>query len=104
MSSTVESPKDKHPLPLGDILRDLALIRAADIDLQAIVDDQDVPNSNAADEVDMSVKQSYEFVKEARAALKINNKGDLERIGTMVECIRDELDEVLTVLGASSHE
>ncbi|KAF8520376.1 hypothetical protein BU17DRAFT_46753 [Hysterangium stoloniferum] len=105
MSTTTIPSKNKPILPLGDILHDLALIRAFDINLQAILmDGQDGPSSHDTSDADVSVQQSYEFAEEARAALKIKSRGDLAHVGATVERVREGLDDVLRGLGAPSPE
>jgi len=88
--------KNKHPLPLPDLLRDLALIRASDTDLSEILRSaSSASKPPSSTKVDETVKQSYGFVKEARAALKIQNRGDLDQIGNRLDRGREGLEEVL---------
>jgi len=102
MSST--SAKDKQPLPLSDLLRDLALIRASDTELSEILKatSSASENTNNSTSGDDAVQQSYEFVKQARAALKIQNRGDLDRVGNKLDHGREGLEEVLKGLDSSS--
>jgi len=86
--------KDKQPLPLADTLRDLALLRASDIDLSSLVPDNN-GGASSADTNAKSVSRSYEFVKEARAALRVQSKGDLDRQGERVEQVREGLGEIV---------
>ena len=99
MTSTIS--KDQQPLPLADILRDLALLRASDIDMAVVLPDYNDATKRDAD-VDTSVQRSYEFVKEARAALRIQNRGDLGSVGESVERVREGLEEILKGLEGSS--
>jgi hypothetical protein len=97
MASSTSS-KNKQPLPLADTLRDLALLRASDVDLASVLPDRDgaaKPDMNA-----QSVQRSYEFVKEARATLRLQNRGDLDHHGDNVERIREGLEEVVKGLEA----
>ncbi|KAH7927683.1 hypothetical protein BV22DRAFT_989017, partial [Leucogyrophana mollusca] len=86
------------PLPLSDTLRDLALLRASDINLSSLLSnvssakDQGTDNEAPADD---STKRSYEFVKEARVALRTFNGEDLTKQGARVEGVITELQEVL---------
>jgi len=81
----------KQPLPLVDTLHDLAVLRASNVDLDSVLPrDGAAPDSNAE-----SVKQSYEFMKEARAALQLQNRGDLGRHGENIEHVRGRLEEIL---------
>ncbi|KIJ23464.1 hypothetical protein M422DRAFT_39599 [Sphaerobolus stellatus SS14] len=87
------SSKDKEPLPLSDLLRDLALIRASDTELSEIL--RATSASSESDNKDNVVDQSYTFVKEARAALRIQYRGDLDRVGNTLDHVREGLEEVL---------
>ena len=86
-----------NPLPLEDTLRDLALLRACDIDLSSLVPD---PQSRAREgsantDVETSVDRSYEFVKQGRAALKILNREEVEKQGNKIEDVRIALEDAL---------
>ena len=80
------------PLSLNDTLRDLALLRACDIDLSTILSHDSV--SPEKSEADKSVDRSYEFAHEARAALKLLNREEVEKQGGRVENIRSTLEDV----------
>jgi len=87
------SAKDKQPLPLADTLRDLAVLRASEVDLASVLS-----NCDGAATVDTnaeSAQRSYEFVKEARAVLRLQNRGDLDQHGESVERVREGLEEVV---------
>lgn len=88
------------PLSLNDTLRDLALLRACDVDLTDTLDTKSVAEQKS--ESDTSVDRSYEFVHEARAALKVLNRGEVEKQGTRVEEIRSNLEDVAQGLNAQS--
>ena len=80
------------PLSLNDTLRDLALLRACDVDLTAVLSrDSASPEQSEADK---SVDRSYEFVQEARAALKLLNREEVGKQGGRVENIRSTLEDV----------
>ena len=96
LSTTMSSRPS--PLPLEDTLRDLALLRACDIDLASLVPNTQSQRSagdGASAEVEASVDRSYDFVKQARAALKILNREDVERQGNKVEEVRITLEDAL---------
>lgn len=92
-----------NPLPLGVTLRDLALLRASDVELSSLLP----PPASAAtrpankdggaeqESVDSTVQQSYEFVRESRAAIKLLDRGDVDKEGSKVEDIRSQLGDVL---------
>jgi hypothetical protein len=81
------------PLSLNDTLRDLALLRACDIDLASVLPKES--QSNEKSPVDESVDRSHEFAAAARAALKIVNRGEVEEQGNRVENVRSSLEDVL---------
>ncbi|KAI9457420.1 hypothetical protein F5148DRAFT_945635, partial [Russula earlei] len=70
-------------LTLEDTLHDLAVIRASDIDLAAILASAKPaePSPLAPSPADASVARSHEFTQAARAAIKIKNRGDVEAQG-----------------------
>ncbi|EPQ57485.1 hypothetical protein GLOTRDRAFT_120642 [Gloeophyllum trabeum ATCC 11539] len=96
---------DKNPLPLSETLRDLALLRASEVDLVKVLrssseplarETSDVAESRAGDaEIGASVEKSYEFVRDARAVIKVLNRGDVESQGARVEDLRSKLEDVL---------
>ncbi|EIN11951.1 hypothetical protein PUNSTDRAFT_83821 [Punctularia strigosozonata HHB-11173 SS5] len=88
----------KAPLPITDTLRDLAVLRASDIDLSSLLPPRPESNGTA---VDKSVLESYQFVKEARAALRILNRGDVEAQGAKVEDLRGKLEDILNGLSST---
>jgi hypothetical protein len=81
-----------NPLPLVDTLQDLAALRASDIDLGSLLPDR---TEGSKTDIDESVGQSYQFVKETRAALRILNRGDVDTEGAKVEELRGKLADVL---------
>lgn len=88
--------KDQQPLPFPDILHDLALLRTFDIDMAKVFDMAKVlPDSNNPTKGDADVDASYEFVKQARAALRIQDRGDLGTAGDSVERVREGMEEIL---------
>ena len=84
----------KTPLPFEETLRDLALLRASEIDFSSLVPSGSI-STESDPNIDTSVAQSYEFVKEARAALKVHYRDDVEKQGARVEDVRSRLDDVL---------
>ena len=92
-----------NPLPLKETLRDLALLRSCDVDLSALIPTSasEATPANERSEADATVERSYEFVKEARAALKILNREEVVKQGGRVEDIRSTLDDVAQGLDAA---
>ncbi|KAJ7078900.1 hypothetical protein B0H15DRAFT_788435 [Mycena belliarum] len=84
---------DAKPLPLSGTLRDLALLRASGLDISSLVRtslETQTPQSTA----DSTVERSYELVQQARAAIKIYNRGDVDNVGSGVEAIRTKVEEL----------
>ncbi|KDQ57654.1 hypothetical protein JAAARDRAFT_35343 [Jaapia argillacea MUCL 33604] len=95
-----------NPLPLGDTLRDLALLRASSIDLSSVVSapqtSAEVPSPDHNHEADLeaSVTRSFEFVKEARTALRILNREEVDKQGARVEEVRSKMEDAVKGLEA----
>ena len=103
--------KDAPPLALEDTLRDLAILRASDIDLTAVLASTTTASgpvstilpttaaaSDAAEEakaaMEVSVSRSYEFARAARVAIKIKNRGDVEAQVERVNDVRGKLEDI----------
>ncbi|KAG8799999.1 helicase [Serendipita sp. 398] len=82
-------------LPFSVTLKDLAVLRASDVDLSTVLEAQE-PSSNTE-----SLERSREFIKEARAALKIANSESVEKQGARIEEVPSTSSASLK-LGASS--
>ncbi|EPT02706.1 hypothetical protein FOMPIDRAFT_1117928 [Fomitopsis schrenkii] len=91
-------------LPLGDTLRDLALLRASDCDLTAALPSQaasqEPSSGSAGQDVDASVERSYEFVKETRAAIRLLHRGQVDKQGGRLEDVRSRLEDVVAGMDA----
>lgn len=96
--TTDMAPKESTPLPLSNTLGDLAILRASDVDLSAVLSGGQEAHSERSD----VVAQSYEFVSEARAALRILYRGDVDKEGERVDGVRNGLEEVLRGLATAS--
>lgn len=81
------------PLPLGDTLRDLALLRVSSLDLASLIpaSTKDEPPTT---EADASVERSQGFIQSARSALKTHDVGTVDAVGQKLESLRTGLDEV----------
>ena len=100
MSSKTKS----NPLPLADTLRDLAFFRATDFDLSSVLPNTSQTSTAPVPEnVEASVKKSYDFVAEARAALRILNREEVEKQGERLEGVRNRLEDVLGGLDSAGH-
>ena len=93
------------PLSLEDTLHDLAVIRASDIDLAAVLASTITPGPSAdtaPTATDASVARSHDFAQAARAAIKTRNRGDVEAQGERVNDVRGQLEEVVEGLSEGS--
>ncbi|KAH9924440.1 uncharacterized protein B0H18DRAFT_1012190 [Fomitopsis serialis] len=94
--------KKGNPLPLGDTLRDLALLRASDCNLSSALPSpsKTVPSDTSSlaggqsKDVNESVERSYEFVKETRAAIRLLHRGEADKQGGRLEEVRSRLEDV----------
>jgi hypothetical protein len=82
----------QNGLPLSVTLRDLAVLRASEVDLSKVLAPQD------ASPDDEQLQRSLEFSKEARNALKLANNGSIERQGARIDEIRALGEQVLEAL------
>lgn len=85
---------DAHTLPLDATLRDLALLRACDIDLSSLLP----PEAPGETAVDQSVARSHEFAYEARAAIRMLNRGSVDEQGERLESVRAVLEDAAGAL------
>ncbi|KIY46014.1 hypothetical protein FISHEDRAFT_47819 [Fistulina hepatica ATCC 64428] len=92
---SAQKPKgDTKPLALGDTLRDLALLRASSVELGSVMQDTVSPIAPSSANVAKAVADSYEFAKQARAAVKTQRRGDLDDVGRRLEEVRHKLEQV----------
>ena len=93
------------PLPLSETLRDLALLRASDLNLSTLlpgtspesssVQTVTTPDDSETATVDSSVARSYELAVEARKTIRILNTASIDSQGGKVDKIRSQLEDVL---------
>ena len=96
---------DKTPvkvLPIADILRDLAVLRASDTEipeilLKSTVNDADTP-SEACSLVAKSVTNSYEYTRTSRRVIKLHDSEKVDSEGAKIDHLRSKLEELLEVL------
>jgi hypothetical protein len=112
-ATTSTKPAMRAPLPLSETLRDLALLRASDVDLSGPLA-QALKRSSAASstaqsgetpksaEVEASVDRSYEFAREARKAVRMLHRGAVDEQGARVEEVRAKLEELTRGLDGST--
>ncbi|KAG7446463.1 uncharacterized protein BT62DRAFT_931894 [Guyanagaster necrorhizus] len=81
------------PLPLSDILHDLALLRVSNVDLSVLV-----PSSSEATSpdtsVEISVQRSHDFIQSARSALRLRDMETADAEGRRLDAVRIRLDEL----------
>ncbi|KAJ7497119.1 hypothetical protein FB451DRAFT_217249 [Mycena latifolia] len=82
------------PLSLSATLRDLALLRASGLDVASLVPSLATQAPLTPNAADSTVERSYEFVQQARTAIKIYNRGDVENVGSAVETVRTKVEEL----------
>lgn len=92
-------------LPIADILRDLAVLRASDTEipetlLKSNVDDADPP-SGTPSIVAESVANSYEYTRASRIAIKLHDSGKVDSEGGKIDHLRSKLEELSEVLVVS---
>ncbi|KAF5322859.1 hypothetical protein D9619_001385 [Psilocybe cf. subviscida] len=97
MSKPTKTPV--KPLPLADVLRDLAVLRSSSKDIPTLFK---LPNETPVDTaagndnaVDAAVKSSYDFVQASRAAIRLHDSGKLDAQGTRIEQVRNQYEDML---------
>ncbi|KJA27745.1 hypothetical protein HYPSUDRAFT_130825 [Hypholoma sublateritium FD-334 SS-4] len=87
------------PLPISDVLRDLAVLRSSGCGIPEIfkirVGNDTKAEDGSASRVDSSVSLSYEYVKESRAAIRLHDSGKLEMQGSKIEEARSKYEGLL---------
>ncbi|KAI5123874.1 hypothetical protein M0805_005691 [Coniferiporia weirii] len=97
---------DAKPLPLSDTLHDLAVLRASDINLTACLAPEAAarpdssPSTNMPDEQTQLVQRSFDYVRDARAAMAILQRGEVDAQGARVNQVRGGLEDILSGLDA----
>lgn len=88
--------KPRKPLPLSDILRDLAILRSSALDISEIfkVAQQGSDDTSSSPESTPSVATSYNYVATVRAAIKLNDSGKLGAEGRKIEDARNKYEEL----------
>ncbi|KAH8119172.1 hypothetical protein DFH11DRAFT_1540028 [Phellopilus nigrolimitatus] len=105
---------DTKPLPLSDTLQDLAVLRASGIEFSAFLPsssthDQDMKtkavasstilesSSDHLDEQDSDrlVTRSFDYVREARAAIRLLHHGHVDSQGARIDSVRSGLEDIL---------
>lgn len=75
-------------LTLANTTEDLRLLRTSNTDLSSLL------GPDFKKPQDEHIRQSYEFVKNAREALAVANSGRVEQEGGRIEKVRGTLEEI----------
>lgn len=95
--------KDSKSFSLEKSLRDLALLRASEVDTTSLLPAAEAPNdaiSRSQSSVEVTVDMSFEFVREGRLAMKVYNRDEVGSQGSRVEEVRSKLEDLLSGLQA----
>ncbi|KAF9075641.1 hypothetical protein BDP27DRAFT_1315406 [Rhodocollybia butyracea] len=87
--------KDVKAFPLPDVLRDLALLRVSGVQLTSLIPSSTENSSSKSEELDSDLQKSFQFTKEARAAIRIRDGDKVEGEAEKLESVRSELEEFL---------
>lgn len=101
MSQTIsKKAKDAKALPLSDTLRDLALLRASDVDLAALLPGNaaTLTKPDSLGDENKALEDSSEFIREARKALKVHDRGDAELLGRKLDEVDRKYEDLLAGL------
>lgn len=82
----------QNNLPLSVTLKDLAVLKASDIDLSSVLE----PSKDSSHEE--SLQQSLDLAKEARMVMKLANNGSIENEGARIDGIRAQCEDILANL------
>ena len=84
-------------LPIADILRDLAVLRASDTEIpEALLKSNVSPCGTSI--VAKSVANSYEYTRASRIAIKLHDSGKVDSEGGKIDRLRSKLEELSEVL------
>lgn len=98
---SAKSKPPSKPLPLSDVLRDLAVLRSSGRDIPELfkipITKNDTVNgtADAASQVDSSVALSYEYVQVSRAAIRLHDSGKMDMKGGKIEDTRIKYESLL---------
>lgn len=104
MSNEPIKKSQQISLPLSSLLHDLALIRANDVDLNAVLQEAGanrVPSCDSdpsPDALEQPLLNSLEFISRARTVIKYHSSGELEKLGSKIERARVVMEDVLESL------
>jgi len=87
-------------LPLADILRDLAVLRASEAEIPDSLLKGENEIQMHTSPITASVASSYEFTQAARTAIKLHNSGKVDTEGAKVDNIQKKIVDALERLDA----
>ncbi len=88
-------------LPLADIIRDLAVLRAAETEIpETLLRGENEVQTHTSPSITSSVASSYEFTQAARTAIKLHNSGKVDTEGAKVDDIQKKIVDLLEGLDA----
>ena len=88
------------PLPLSSTLSDIAALRRTPaVDLSTLLAPEETK-----EEPDVILDASYEYVKQARAAMAIGKSGSVEAQGEKMEKVREVLEDIVRGLDSNSRQ
>lgn len=94
--TSMTSKKDTKAFPLPAVLRDLALLRVSDVKLASVAPNSPQTTSSPhTQELDSDLERSYQFTKEARAAIRLRDGGKIEDEAGRLESVRSKLEELV---------
>ena len=85
-------------LALADILHDLAVLRATEVEISKSNDTQ----TDSSTPVAVSVASSYEYTRAARNMIRLHDSNKVEREGARIDDLRSKLEDLLEELDAGN--
>jgi len=96
-----KSKSSAKVLPLADILRDLAVLRASEAEIpDSLLMGENEMQTHTSPSITASVASSYEFTQAARTAIKLHNSGKVDTEGAKVDNIQKKIVDALEGLNA----
>ncbi|KAJ8077038.1 hypothetical protein PM082_001461 [Marasmius tenuissimus] len=96
----MSNKKQAQSFPLKDVLRDLAVLRVSDIELATLLPSTTTQIDSEPSQTTTELQQSYEYVQNARAVIRIRDRGTLDsEVSDPLEKSRNTLEEALKGLG-----
>ncbi|KAK1229171.1 hypothetical protein PQX77_007743 [Marasmius sp. AFHP31] len=101
----MSNKKQAQSFPLKDVLRDLAVLRVSDIELATLLPSPAIQTDPEPSQSSAELQRSYEYVQNARAVIRIKDRGTLDsEVSNPLEKSRNTLEETLKGLGESQQQ